>query len=130
MMFFDQVNNRTDHFRLHHFKNHRAGRKFRTVTCMFDRNALTTPVGIVMSLLTTPKRSSSFLLERASSAFTLRSYANSSLKATMRSSSLLCAWEAALSSDKSSNTRFIRFCLSSNSIHIKRYPSVKLFSCK
>ena len=51
MMFFDQVNNRTDHFRLHHFKNHRASRKFRTVTCMFDRNALTTPVGIVMVII-------------------------------------------------------------------------------
>lgn len=130
MMFFDQVNNRTDHFRLHHFKNHRAGRKFRTVTCMFDRNALTTPVGIVMVIIDHTQAFLKFLAGTASSAFTLRSYANSSLKATMRSSSLLCAWEAALSSDKSSNTRFIRFCLSSNSIHIKRYPSVKLFSCK
>ena len=37
MMLFDQVDNRTDHFRLHHFQNHRAGWKFRTVTFMFDR---------------------------------------------------------------------------------------------
>ena len=130
MMFFDQVNNRTDHFRLHHFKNHRAGRKFRTVTCMFDRNALTTPVGIVMVIIDHTQAFLKFLAGTGQFGIyfaELRQFVTQSNHAVQQ---LLCAWEAALSSDKSSNTRFIRFCLSSNSIHIKRYPSVKLFSCK
>lgn len=103
MMFLNQIANRMD-FGFHHFQDHCSRRKFKTLTCMFDRgihygffirSAFTVRTQINRSRAThrndisrnSRKRSSDFLLERANSTFALRSRSSSSAWTLIRLSS-------------------------------------------